>query len=288
MNSRGIKRLHDHLGKNSEADDFLVEILEDTSISQDYVDRLQYLLAISNVLNESLDSSGNPLYAHIGGYSVLAHLVGRFGNGIHRFWRTSHDLDMVFFDPRLLNIVKGQFKVEHERTSHLPNKKSYILTDTEVNSELELDAYIPDRNTGRIFINSREISGLRNVLATPLFYGIPVSIPDEPAILDLKLDIGYDEDRRKSRNPRPRDIQDIFDLLSVMSQSRSVEDSVNTLGSRLSPTNIERLCRVLRGNSLDITAKPEAIGKSQSEHVYNATTRLVNAFLARYDRSGYI
>lgn len=64
----GINKLYDELFNDKEDNDkFLREIIgKDREVSEGYFDRIQYMLAISNLLREQKDEKNNPLYAYIG------------------------------------------------------------------------------------------------------------------------------------------------------------------------------------------------------------------------------
>lgn len=117
----------------------------------------------------------------------------------------------------------------------------------------------------------------------PIFYGIPISIPGIIPLLDLKLDIETREEEDPTETPclRNRDINDIFDLISVYVTKGSIEGSINTLYKELSSKNLIRLEKILKENQLELTLDKYITTKPAYEHVKNRTKIFIDVFKER-------
>lgn len=188
----------------------LREIKQQGRVFGPEAEMIKYFLTVSNIVDKShLEDT-----AYIGGYGVLTHLIGTFGEDVIPFWHGSEDLDIVTLNPSTKNIIMGTFSERISRQSHLPNKYALEVRDEDSQEDMvcKIDLYMPSGKERKLNINDREIrKDFFDRSEEHKVFGVSsVTAPIED-LFGLKMDV-----RRIIGKLRTKDIHDLVNITSVL------------------------------------------------------------------------
>ena len=181
-----------------------------------YGDVFLYAMALADEVSHSYFRDQVML---IGGFGVLGHMIEVEGPEVVKYWRGSHDLDIVCQNHQALAYVLNQFAREEHQSLSLPDKKTVKLVDSTIeemvgrSSICDADIYYPTdkRNKEKIRVGNKQLQAKDFEGALEIdVYDTTFRIHDEYGLLSMKLGVVTSENL-----PRPKDITDIFNLLGV-------------------------------------------------------------------------
>jgi hypothetical protein len=179
----------------------------------------------------------------VGGVGVLGNIVFNKGDSVVKYWRGTHDIDVLIRNPHYLYLASNIFEEIDAcgKSLSIPNKytirgKSKDYEGRELSS-MVVDAFTPNEhpNRGIPLGGGLVTSDFWDRITTSSIYGIDVPLMDPLDLLKLKLQVST-----SSGSPRKKDCQDIYHLLAVISERGY---SPKEISSYLGDLNKKRLIK---------------------------------------------